>query len=205
MGEPIASTYIPRGIFPDYPSPQGQPYDVPQARRLLADAGYPDGKGFPPLALLINVEGQHSQIAQIVQHQWRNNLHVDFSLDSVELKILGQRLHSKDYAIARASWIGDYDDPSTFTDKYLSDSDNNDSGWLSPQYDTFCHNAAYEPDPARRLNLLAQAETLLLDQAPVIPVFNYVNVYMFRDNVHGIATDPRNMVMFKSIFVQGTK
>jgi oligopeptide transport system substrate-binding protein len=200
MGEPIATTYIPRGIFPDYPSPAGQLYDVTQAQKLLADAGYPNGKGFPPLTILINSEQSlHSQIAQIVQHQWRNNLHLDFSLTSTELKILGDRLRTKDYAIARASWIGDYDDPSTFTDKYLSNSDNNDSGWLNPQYDSFCHDAAYERDPARRLKLLAQAENLLLDEAPIIPIFNYVNVYMFRDNVHGVATDPRNMVMFKSI------
>lgn len=204
MGEPVADTYIPRAIFPDYPSPQGQPYDLPQARKLLADAGYPDGKGFPSLTLLINLEGQHGQIAQLVQHQWRTNLHIDLSLESVELKILGQRLHAKDYAIARASWIGDYDDPSTFTDKYLSDSDNNDSGWLSPKYDAFCHDAAYETDPARRLKLLSQAEALLLDEAPIIPVYDYVNVYMFRDNVHGIATNPRNMVMFNAIGVEGT-
>jgi oligopeptide transport system substrate-binding protein len=201
MGEPVADTYIPRDIFPDYPSPTGQRFDLVQARKLLADAGYPDGKGFPPLTILINSEGQHGQIAQIVQRQWKLNLGLNFSLDSVELKILGQRLHSKDYAIARASWIGDYDDPSTFTDKYLSGSDNNDSGWLSPRYDGFCHDAAYEKDPARRLKLLSQAEALLLDEAPIIPVYDYVNTYMFRDNVKGIALNPRNMVMFKSIEV----
>ena len=71
MGEPIADTYIPRGIFPSYPSPAGQPFDIAQARKLIADAGYPDGKGFPPLTILINNEGQHGQIAQIVQRQWK--------------------------------------------------------------------------------------------------------------------------------------
>jgi oligopeptide transport system substrate-binding protein len=201
MGEPIADTYIPPGIFPGYKSPPGQSYDPAQARKLLADAGYPNGSGFPILSILFNSEGQHSQIAQIVQRQWLNNLHLDVPLESVELKTLGQRLHDKEYSIARASWIGDYDDPSTFTDKYLSDSDNNDSGWLSPKYDQLCHDAAFEFDPARRLALLSQAETLLLDEAPIIPVFGYVNVYMFRGNVHGIAMDPRNMVMFKSIEV----
>jgi oligopeptide transport system substrate-binding protein len=201
MGEPVADTYIPRGIFPTYPSPAGQQFDLAEAKKLLADAGYPDGKGFPPLTILINSEGQHSQIAQIVQRQWKLNLGLSFSLDSVEVKILGQRLHNKDYAIARASWIGDYDDPSTFTDKYLSDSDNNDSGWLSPPYDAFCHDAACEKDPIRRLKLLSQAESLLLDEVPIIPVYNYVNVYMYRDNVSGIALNPRNMVMFKAIGV----
>jgi len=202
MGEQVADTYIPRGIFPNYPSPAGQPFDIAQAKKLLADAGYPDGKGFPPLTILINSEGQHSQIAQLVQHQWKVNLGLEFSLDSVELKLLGDRLQHKDYAIARASWIGDYNDPSTFTDKYLSASDNNDSGWLSPKYDAFCHDAAYEKEPARRLALLSQAESLLLDEAPIIPVYSYVNVYLFRDNVKGVALNPRNMVMFKSIEVE---
>jgi oligopeptide transport system substrate-binding protein len=201
MGEPIATTYIPRDIFPGYASPAGQQFDPALARRFLAEAGYPDGNGFPLLSILFSSEGQHGQIAQIVQRQWLNNLHLDIPLDGVELKTLGQRLHDKEYSIARASWIGDYDDPSTFTDKYLSDSDNNDSGWMNPQYDALCRQAAYERDPAKRLGLLSQAEALLLDETPIIPIYGYVNVYLFRNNVHGIAMDPRNMVMFKSIDV----
>jgi oligopeptide transport system substrate-binding protein len=201
MGEPISNTYIPRGIFPNYPSPPGQPYDVDAARKLLADAGYPDGKGFPLLSILVNSEGQHGQIAQIIQRQWLTKLNLQFSLENVEIKIFGDRLQHKDYAVARASWIGDYDDPSTFTDKYLSDSDNNDSGWLNPQYDRLCHDAAFETDPAKRLRLLSQAENLLLDEVPIIPLYDYVNAYMFRDNVRGIPLNPRAMMMFKDIVV----
>jgi oligopeptide transport system substrate-binding protein len=201
MGESIATNYIPPGIFPTFPSPAGQPFDIAQARKLLADAGYPDGKRFPALTLLINSEGQHSQIAQIIQRQWKLNLGLNFSLDSVEVKILGQRLHNKDYAIARASWYGDYEDPSTFTDKYLSGSDNNDSGWISPPYDALCHDAAYDKDATHRLKTLSQAESMLLKEVPIIPVYYYVNVYMFRDNVKGITMDARNMVMFNAVEV----
>lgn len=202
MGEATATQYIPPGIFRDYQGPPGQPLNVAEAKRLLAEAGYPDGKGFPPVTLLFDNGGSHGDIAQVVRHQWQQNLNVVLDLEGVENKIFGERLHKKDYAIARASWIGDYGDPSTFTDKYRSDSDNNDSGWLNPEYDRLSEAAVQESDSATRLHLFSQAEELLLKEAPIIPLYHYRNAYMFRDNVHGIAMDPKGMVMFKAVEVK---
>jgi oligopeptide transport system substrate-binding protein len=202
MGEPVATDYIPPGIFKDYRSPPGQVYDVAEARRLLAEAGFPDGRGFPRVSILFNTEGMHNQIAQIVRHQWLENLNVDLDLQGVEIKTFGEYLHRHNYAIARASWIGDYDDPSTFTDKYQSDSENNDSAWSNAEYDRLSRAAVREVDPARRLRLFAQAEELLLREAPIVPMFHYTNAYLYRDNVFGIANNPRNMVMFKAVEVR---
>ncbi|MCC6422790.1 MAG: peptide ABC transporter substrate-binding protein [Phycisphaerales bacterium] len=202
MGEQTASNYIPTGIFADYPSPKGLSFDVAQARQLLAEAGYPDGKGFPHLLLMYNNEAHHGDVAQNVQHQWAKNLNVSVGLEGLEIKVFRERLHNKDYAIARASWIGDYNDPSTFTDKYLSYSENNDSAWANTDYDRLCKAAAVEVDAAKRLKMLADAESILLQEAPIIPIYYYVNAYLFRDNVHGLPLNPRNMVMLQSIRVE---
>jgi oligopeptide transport system substrate-binding protein len=202
MGEGIATNYIPPGIFKGYASPPGQLYDVAQAKKLLAEAGYPDGRNFPRVSILFNKEGQHGDIALHVRHEWQQNLNVDVELEGVEIKTFADRLHKREYAVARASWIGDYADPSTFTDKYRSDSDNNDSAWVNAEYDRLCDAAVRETDSAASLRLFAQAEAILLKEVPIIPMYYYRNAYLFRDNVHGIALDAKAMVMFKAVEVR---
>ncbi|HEX4125374.1 MAG TPA: peptide ABC transporter substrate-binding protein, partial [Tepidisphaeraceae bacterium] len=151
MGEPIAEDYIPPGIFPGYHSPAGIGYNIAKARQLIAAAGYVNGQNFPRLSILYNTDGNHGAIAEVIRRQWQQNLGISMDLESVEIKVFRERLHNKEYSIARASWIGDYNDVSTFTDKYLSNAGNNDSGWSNPKYDALCHAAELEPDPARRL------------------------------------------------------
>jgi oligopeptide transport system substrate-binding protein len=199
LNQPLASTFVPPGVFAGYRAPKGLPFDPPRARQLLAEAGYPGGRGFGQLSILFNKEGDHRFVAQIIRKQWLDHLGIDLELSGVEIKTFRVRLHGKDYAVARASWIGDYNDVSTFTDKYLSHSDNNDSAWKNPVYDQLCAQAAVEPDARRRLELLGQAEQLLCDQVPIIPLYHYVNAYLFRDHVRGVPLNPRNMVIFKAL------
>jgi oligopeptide transport system substrate-binding protein len=201
LGQPIATTYVPPNVFEGYPPTHGLPYDVAAARQLLADAGYPDGRGFPVLSILYNTEGTHADIAQIIRRQWLDNLGITTNLEGVEVKVFGQRLHSQDYDIARSNWYGDYDDPSTFTDKYLSTSDDNDSKWANKTYDDYCAAAKKEPDALKRMVLLSKAEQVLLDDAPIVPLFTPVNAFMFRSNVKGIPLAPNAMLMFKSVQV----
>lgn len=202
MGEIPADTYIPRGVFKDYNSPAGAPLDIPGAKQLLTEAGYPDGRGFPTVSLLFNTGAQHGDIGQSAVNQWRTNLNIDVALEGVEIKVFRQKLKGKDYTLARASWFGDYNDPSTFTDKYLSISENNDSAWHNKEYDAICDAAANEADPAKRLRQFERAEKLLLDEAPILPVYYYVNASLFRSNVKGIPQNPRNMFNFKSFHVE---
>jgi oligopeptide transport system substrate-binding protein len=198
-GEPVATDYIPPGIFPGYQSPAGLPFDIKAARKLMKAAGYPGGRGFPAITLLFNTDGDHKVIAEYITKQWKDNLNLDIGMEGVEIAEFRERLHNKKYAIARASWYGDYNDLSTFTDKYLSTSDNNDSGWGNPQYDSLCAQATLEPDPAKRTALLQQAETILLADAPILPLYGYTNKYVFRSNVTGLYLNSRNHVMFKYV------
>ena len=201
LGEPVATTYIPPGVFDGYQSPVATGYDLAQARSLLAEAGYPNGRGFPKVGILFNNESLHADIAQYARRQWLENLNVDVGMEGQEVKIFRQRLHGKDYVLARASWFGDYNDPSTFTDKYRSNSENNDAGWINARYDQLCEQAAVEGDAGRRLRLFEQAEGALLGEQPIIPLYYYVNAYLYSEKVRGLSLNPRNLVMLKSIEV----
>lgn len=201
LGEIPSDNYIPIGAFPRYHAPQGLSMDIGRARRLLAEAGYPEGRGFPQITLLFNNESNHAAIAQSVHRQWQENLGVDVRLEGIELKVFRDKLHTKDYAVCRASWFGDYNDPSTFTDKYKKDSGNNDSNWLNDDYQHLCELADVEPDADKRLAYFSQAEQILLDEAPILPVFTYVNAYVFNEHVKGLPLNIRAMEMYKSIEV----
>lgn len=202
LGEIPSSTYIPPGAFKGYQTPPGLPLDVAKARQLLADAGYPNGQGFPKITLLFNNEYLHGPIAENVRRQWLEKLGVDVKLEGIEIKMFRERLHNKDYAVARASWFGDYNDPSTFTDKYKSDSENNDSGWVNKEYDRLCAAADIEPDRQKRLAEYSQAENIMLNEAPILPLYTYVVCYIYHPNVKGIPLNPREMLVFKSVEVQ---
>lgn len=197
MGERIAYRYIPPDVFPSYHPPAVSGYDVAKAQALLAEAGYPGGRGFPRVSILFNNEFHHGDVAQLVRRQWLENLGVDVKLEGLEVKIFRQRLHTGDFAIARASWFGDYNDPSTYTDKYLSTSGNNDSSWKNAEYDSLCAQAAVEPDNAKRMVLFSKAEGILLAEQPIIPLYYYVNCYLYRDNVRGLTLHPLNRTLLK--------
>lgn len=201
-GEVPAVHYVPLNTFKGYPVPKGQDYDLDGARKLLADAGYPGGSGFPQLKLTYNTGSVHGDVAQVMARHWRETLGISLELEPLETNAFKPRLNQKEYAIARASWYGDYPDVSTFTDKYLANSNNNDSGWVNKEYDALLARAGHEPDPLKRLELLSKAEGILLDEAPIICIYNYVNKYMFRPNVKGVSLNARNMVMFKSVYVE---
>ncbi|HZL37347.1 MAG TPA: peptide ABC transporter substrate-binding protein [Tepidisphaeraceae bacterium] len=202
MGEIPSTTYIPRGAFAHYQSPAGLAMNVSAAQELMAQAGYPNGRGFPALTLIFNNEAQHGAIAQNIHRQWLDALGVDVKLQAMESKMLADRQASKDFDITRAGWFGDYNDPSTFTDKYKPDSANNEAGWINPQYVALCNKADVEPDPAKRLRYFEQAEDILLKEAPILPIYTYTACYLFRDNVKGIPLSPRQMVALQSIEVK---
>jgi oligopeptide transport system substrate-binding protein len=201
IGQPPSFTFIPPHVFEGYSSPRGLAYDPDRARKLLAEAGYPDGRGFPSLTILYNTEGIHADIAQIIRRQWLDNLNIQMDLQGVEVKVFGQMLHTQQFDVARSSWYGDYADPTTFTDKYKSDSDDNDSKWSNPEYDRLCAEAQKEMDKNRRLILLSRAENILLNEAPVIPLYTPVNAYLFRPEVTGIPLAANAMLEFNSVQV----
>ncbi|CAA9439201.1 MAG: hypothetical protein AVDCRST_MAG64-4038, partial [uncultured Phycisphaerae bacterium] len=162
-----------------------------------------NGQGFPTLPILWNNDNPtRGKIAQALKDQWRQALGVNVESQQMEGKVYKQHVSKKDYAIAIVAWYGDYPDASTFTDKYLSTSLQNDSDWQNKPFDALCAAAKKEGDPVARGRLLSQAEHLIDTEVPIVPMYHYANVSMSRPNVEGVAPNPRNMTIFKAVRVR---
>ena len=180
--EPIAQSLTPRGIA-DYQPPEGLPSDPTTAQGLLKLAGFPEGRGFPRVSLLYNKSELNEQIAVEIQAQWKRVLGVEVELRNQEWATYLRSLDELDFDIARSSWVGDYDDPNTFLDCFVTGRGNNRTGWSDPTYDSLLNRALAEPNPTKRLQLLANAETILVSQAlPIIPLYHFVGCLMFDPN-----------------------
>jgi oligopeptide transport system substrate-binding protein len=191
-GEHIASHLVPDGTQ-NYTSPAGLGYDVARARRLLAEAGYPGGKGFPRFEYLFDgavgsAGNIHESIAIELQQMWHDALGINMDLRQVETQVFWGMQSRLDYQLTRSSWIGDYNDANTFLGMFLTGDGNNETGWSNPAYDHLVHGANEITDLAKREKMLQQAETILIREGvPIIPLYFYVGVNYFDTNkVQGI-------------------
>lgn len=108
--------------------------DVVQAKKLLADAGYPEGKNFPTITILYNTNEGNKAVAEAIQAMWKNNLRVNAELFNQEWNVFADTRHRGTFEVARAGWIADYEDPMTFLDLWTTYSGNNDAHWYSKAY-----------------------------------------------------------------------
>lgn len=161
------------------------PYDPELARELLAEAGFPGGAGFPKFELLYNTSEAHRTIAVAIQQIWKQELGIEIELHNQEWKAYLSTREAKDFDILRAAWFGDYDDPYTFLSLGETENGNNHSGWSHPQYDALMQQSAQEQDPAKRKALFQQAEAILLDEMPFIPIYFYVTSRLIHPSVQG--------------------
>ena len=163
----------------------GLPTDFAAARQLLKDAGYDGGRGLAPIELLYNNSESHRVVAEAIQEMWHRELGVDVRLLNQELKATFTARRAGAYQILRSVWIGDYLDPATFLEIFRRDGGNNYTNWASGDYDAALFAAARTADPAARNALFQKAETLLLDAAPIIPIYHYTHVFLIQPSVRG--------------------
>jgi oligopeptide transport system substrate-binding protein len=176
--------------------------DLAEAKRLLAEAGYPDGRGFPRVELLYNTLEKHRIIAEALQQMWRRNLGIDITLYNQEWKVYMDAQHSKNYQIQRAGWIADYVDPHVFLDLWQTDGGNNDTNWGNPEYDRLLRAALASKSEQERYEYYQQMEKIFLDELPVMPIFFYTKARLVSPKVKGYLTTLVDNIQWKYVDVE---
>lgn len=177
-----AFTYVPPGTA-GFQSAVELGENVEEARRLLAEAGYPGGEGFPELELIL-ASGQDPQnVAQVAQQFWLTRLGVGIVINNLERKTYFSRRSAGEFDLCFLGWVGDYVDPTTFLDLWRSEATGNPAGWENPDYDRLLVRAALAGE--ERMAVLAEAEALLLRDLPIIPLYFGATQYLKDPRVEG--------------------
>ncbi len=199
-GDPPTHCLIPKGSIPGYTSPEGLNYAPDEARRLLADAGYPGGVGLPVIDLLYNTGFDHGKVCDVLGNMWARELGVVVSLRGKEVKTFAEDRKNGNFMIARAGWYGDYADPTTFLDVFAGDSGNNGGGYTSDAYDALLGRARVTADVRARFRILAEAEAMLVrEDLPLIPLHQYTQLLAISPRVRGIVANDRLRFSFSQV------
>ena len=182
-GEKAAYSFTP--AIGGYQPPQCFSTDTEKARALLAEAGFPEGCGFPELALMYHTSDLHTRIAEAVQQMWKENLGITIRLENMEWKVYQTRRKGGQFDIARAEWVADYVDPRSFLEVWLTGGGNNHAGWSSSVYDALMAEASRTFDETARYALLREAETLLIEDQPLIPLMFLPSKSLIQPSVKG--------------------
>jgi len=206
-GELPAYGWVPPGVA-DY-TPQSPDYRslsmaqrIAAARRLYAQAGYSAAK---PLRfeLRYNTEEIHAELAVAIASMWQQALGAQVTLRAEEFGSLMQDIDRGDVQMFRSSWIGDYNDAYTFAQYFKSDFGINLTHYHNPAYDDLVNRAAAEVDTAKRRALLEQAERLMLNDQPLIPIYYYVSKHLVKPRVTGWYGNIMNVTYSKDLGLQG--
>lgn len=179
-----------------YHPPKTFSYDPERARQLLAEAGYPDGEGFPPIDILYNTQENHRKIAVAIQQMWQKELGISVVPYNQEWKVYLESQNSMNYTISRRGWIGDYVDPNTFLGMYTTGGGNNNTGFANPRYDEIIMEAAPKAKTREeRYELFYEAETILMNEMPILPIYIYQTKQLIHPSVKGM---PANIMDYKN-------
>jgi oligopeptide transport system substrate-binding protein len=191
-GQKPAYGIVPPGILDtkgDFQENSGDLFkeDVEEAKKLLAEGLAEEGLDkLPPFVYTYNTLEAHKKIAEAVQEMWRKNLGIEITLENVEFQVKLDREKAGDFAVSRGGWIGDYVDPMTFLDLWITDGPENNSQWSNKEYDRLIAEAKSTMDTAKRMKAMHEAEKIAIEEFPVIPIYFYTKPYVVRETVTGV-------------------
>jgi oligopeptide transport system substrate-binding protein len=187
-----------------YENPKGTDYNPDQARKLLAEAGFPNGKGFPQIEILYNTAESNKQIMELAQSMLKRELNIPVELTNQEWRVYleSTRANRRTYkGLARRGWVGDYVDPNTFLELLTSGSINNSTGWKDPKYDALLEAANSEIDPEKRARKLNEAESYMLEQQPIIPLYVNPTAFMCKPYVKNLVSNLLDTHNWREVYI----
>lgn len=197
-GEVEATAYVPKGINgissdfreeSDLDILSNDP-KIEEAKKLLSEAGYENGEGLPTIEILFNTSDEHQKIAEAVQHDLKENLGINVSLRNIEWSALLDTFRSGDYQMGRYGSIADYDDPITFLERFTTNGSANYTGWSSNEYDELINTARLSADANVRMQAMHKAESMLIDESIICPIYWYVQKVLINDNLKDAYVSP---------------
>ena len=176
--------------------------DIATAKALLAQAGYPNGKGFPAFTFLYNISEANKTIAEAIQGMWKKNLGITCTLRSEELGVYRADRSALNYDVGRANWIGDYMDPNTFLDMWVTGSGTNITGWSNKSFDALIAKAKVTVDPKARMATLHAAEKILMTDMPILPIYYYTNPVLLSKHIKNFYESTLGIVDWKNAYME---
>ena len=175
--------------------------DVEAAKALMAEAGYPDGEGFPTITIVTQNSVQQSILAQVLGDMWKTNLGVNYELQSYESSVYWDELDAGHFSIDRNGYTCDYSDPSANLQIWITGSSCYENGWDDPVYDKMFTDTLSMTDPAEREAALIEAEKYLVDQMPGMPVYSMETQLLVKPEVKGVIANPIGHVNFEYAYI----
>jgi oligopeptide ABC superfamily ATP binding cassette transporter, binding protein len=168
--------------------------DVGEAKKLLTE-GLAEEKMTPAdvkLTILYNTSENHKKIAEAIQQMWNKELGINTTLENVEFKVKIDRENAHQFEISRSGWTGDYLDPMTFMDLWITGASNNYVNYSNPEYDKLVKEAQTSTDQKLRMDNMKKAEKMILEDMAIVPIYFYTHPYAVKPNVKGITKNAIN-------------
>ncbi len=175
--------------------------NIIEAKKLLAEAGYPNGENFPILEVKVS-SGFYTTVLEAIQDMWKNNLNIDVVVRTEESKITLPFRQSGKYQMARTSWTGDYNDPLTMLQIMTSDSDINYSGFSNERYDYLINFATTSTNEKDRMEALKEAEAILFEEMPIIPFIYRTDFLVVNPKLKNYIDDPLGRYRFNYAYIE---
>lgn len=142
------------------------------AQELLAEAGYPNGEGFPEFTIMYNTHEGHQTVAELIQEMWKTNLGIQTKLENQEWAVFQDTRKAGDFELARGGWLTDFMDPMGLLSIFTSKNAYNDPKYNNPKYDELL-SAAVKAKGKEHFDYLYQAQEILMNECPIVPVYHY--------------------------------
>ena len=175
---------------------------VDAAKALLAEAGYPDGKGFPDTVFVTYSSPPIEKLLEAIQQMWKKNLNIDVEIQATEWQVFYPEVQKVQYQIAQMGWGADYPHPMTFLDNFVTGSPNNLAGWSNAEYDAAITAAEATGDEAESLADMRKAEAIMMNEHIILPEYHRSNYMMMSPKVKGFWRSTLNVPYFRDVTIE---